>query len=297
LPRVTVIIATYNYATVLPYSIGSALDQTFADFELLVVGDGCTDESADVVGAIRDPRVFWHNLTENTGHQAGPNNEGLRRARGETIAYLGHDDLWLPRHLELLLGAMDDGAPIVHGTALWVDPDRGSTQLPSEGYTAKPHASIPPTSVTHDRAIAEQVGGWRMPCDTGALDPEVDLWQRIAAVTERPRWVERLTSVKLSAAVRRGVYRDRPNHEQEYWLRRIRDSDDPERALVAACHEDYVYATTSAARSRAAELTWVVRRHLRLGDKLRRLRMLPEARPITAEERRRTNRRYKGLED
>jgi len=42
-PRVTVIMATYNWATVLPYSIGSVLDQTFTDFELLVIGDGCTD--------------------------------------------------------------------------------------------------------------------------------------------------------------------------------------------------------------------------------------------------------------
>ena len=71
-PRVSVIIATYNWATVLPYSIGSVLDQTFTDFELLVVGDGCTDESADVVASFQDPRVHWVNLPRNTGHQAGP---------------------------------------------------------------------------------------------------------------------------------------------------------------------------------------------------------------------------------
>lgn len=107
LPGITVIIPTYNWATVLPFSIGSVLGQTRADFEILVIGDGCTDESAAVVAAIRDRRVQWVNLPSNTGHQAGPNTEGLHRARGKYIAYLGHDDLWLPRHLELLVGALE----------------------------------------------------------------------------------------------------------------------------------------------------------------------------------------------
>src|SRR3954452_8082281 len=99
-PRVTVIIATYNWSAVLPYSIGSVLRQTFRDFELLVVGDGCTDDSEQVVTSIDDPRVRWINLPRNTRHQSGPNNEGLCHARGELIAYLGHDDLWLPHHLK-----------------------------------------------------------------------------------------------------------------------------------------------------------------------------------------------------
>ncbi|MGH7485232.1 MAG: glycosyltransferase family 2 protein, partial [bacterium] len=98
-PRVTVIIPTWNRSSVLPYSIGSVLRQTFRDFELIVAGDGCTDDSEQVVSAIGDPRLRWINLPANTRHQSGPNNEALRQARGEIIAYLGHDDLWLPHHL------------------------------------------------------------------------------------------------------------------------------------------------------------------------------------------------------
>ena len=64
-PRVTIVMATYNWSTVLPYSIGSALLQEFADFELLVVGDGCTDDSAEVVASISDPRVRWIGLPVN----------------------------------------------------------------------------------------------------------------------------------------------------------------------------------------------------------------------------------------
>ena len=62
MPRVTVVMATYNWAPVLPYSIASVLDQRFDDFELWVVGDGCTDESAAVVTSVGDRRVRWCNL-------------------------------------------------------------------------------------------------------------------------------------------------------------------------------------------------------------------------------------------
>ena len=75
-PRVTAIIATYNWSSVLRYSVGSVLRQTFTDFELLVVGDGCTDDSAEVVAAMDDPRVRWINLPANTRHQSGPEQRG-----------------------------------------------------------------------------------------------------------------------------------------------------------------------------------------------------------------------------
>lgn len=73
-PRATVIMATYNWSTVLPYSIGSVINQTFTDWELLVVGDACTDDSGDVVANVGDPRVRWINLKTPTGHQSGPNH-------------------------------------------------------------------------------------------------------------------------------------------------------------------------------------------------------------------------------
>src|SRR5437667_10908196 len=99
-PSVTVIIPTYNWSSVLPYSIGSVLRQTFTDFEVLVVGDGCTDDPEAVVGRISDPRVRWVNLRTNTGDPSERNNEGLRQARGRYMAYLGHDYRCLRHHRE-----------------------------------------------------------------------------------------------------------------------------------------------------------------------------------------------------
>src|SRR5437762_4733085 len=102
-PQISVIIATYNRSNVLRYAIQSVLWQIFQDFEILVIGDGCTDDSAQVVASFAEPRIRWHNLPQNSGSQSMPNNTGLEMARGTYIAYLGHDDLWYPTHLELLI--------------------------------------------------------------------------------------------------------------------------------------------------------------------------------------------------
>src|SRR6185369_3390589 len=97
----------------------------FQDFEVLVIGDGCTDDSETVINMIGDARVRWINLPENTGHQSGPNNVGLREARGEIIAYHGHDDLWLPHHLAVMVDALrSKDADLAHSLCLLV---------PSEG--------------------------------------------------------------------------------------------------------------------------------------------------------------------
>jgi glycosyltransferase involved in cell wall biosynthesis len=285
-PRVTVITATYNWATVLPYSIGSALDQTFTDFELFVIGDGCTDESADVVTRIDDPRVRWHNLAVNCGHQSGPNNEGIERAAGDVIAYLGHDDLWLPRHLEVLVDAIDHGARLAHATTLWVGPGHRPLPFPLPGWSYHPGMGMPPTTVAHDRTVAQSVGGWHSPRDTGTLAPETDLWQRITDASKPPVWVHRLTSVKLLAGERSGVYRDRPHHEQAAWLARIRATDDAEYSFQRYLRDPKSYAES---------IVIAVRAKLAIRSRLRTLGLLPPTE--TFEERRIKERRFKGLDD
>jgi len=218
-PRVTVIIPTYNWSTVLPYSIGSVLGQTFTDFELLVIGDGCTDDSATVVQAIADPRVRWIGIAR-TGHQSGPNNAGLEQAAGDVIAYLGHDDVWFPHHLATVVAAIDAGAALVHTLVLRMDPEGRPTV-----------ATTPPSGAAHRKQVTDEIGGWR---DFRELSifPEIDLWQRIGACFPVER-VARATALKFSASARKNVYRERPCHEQRTWLERIRSEPDLEARLLA----------------------------------------------------------------
>lgn len=220
-PLVTAIIATYNWSSVLRYAIGSVLRQTFSDFELLVVGDGCTDDSADVVAAANDRRIRWINLPANTRHQSGPNNEGLRHARGEIVAYLGHDDLWLPHHLASMVIALErTKSDLAYALALNVGPD-GSVWpvIPRPAYGS----FSSPLSMSHRRRVTEEIGGWR---DYRELNdpPDVELWRRAQARGYTFTFVPRLTGIKFPARWRRGVYGTRPSHEQAAWLARI-DAD------------------------------------------------------------------------
>jgi glycosyltransferase involved in cell wall biosynthesis len=229
-PRVSVIIATYNWSSVLPYSIASVLRQTMQDFEILVVGDGCTDDSEQVVASIADPRIRWFNLPENTGHQSAPNNEGLRQARGEIIAYLGHDDLWLPHHLEVLAEALDgSGAGMAYSLVAAVEPNGDVVAL-----TSNPQRGgwVPPSSTAHLRSVTKAVGGWRDHREL-LMVPELDLWRRARESGFRFAFVPRLTVIKFPAAVRRGVYQTRPNHEQAAWTARITSEPNLEAMLLA----------------------------------------------------------------
>lgn len=144
---------------------------------------------------------------------------------------------------------------------------------------------IPPTSVAHDRTLALEVGGWRPPWETGIMDPEADLCHRMSLVSGPPHWMSRLTSVKPPASFRSDVYRNRPQYEQEAWLRRIRRQDDPEATFTGK----YRGSSDSSAR-------WIINRvrsMIALRMRLRRLGLFPSE---TAEDRRLVTRAFKGLD-
>src|SRR6185437_11947979 len=98
-PFFSVVLATYGRGRHIAPTIESVLRQAFSRLELIVVGDGCSDETEAVVGSFNSDRVSWRNLAQNCGSQSFPNNEGIRRARGPWICYIGHDDIWSPDHL------------------------------------------------------------------------------------------------------------------------------------------------------------------------------------------------------
>jgi glycosyltransferase involved in cell wall biosynthesis len=268
-PKVTVIIPTYNWSTVLPYSIGSALRQSFTDFELLVIGDGCTYESEQVVTSITDSRLRWINLPANNGHQSAPNNEGLRQARGSIIAYLGHDDLWLPHHLEVMVAAIDAGADVAHSIVHMIGAE-GNILPPSwEMPRFEPGHWMAPTGVAHRRIASEKLGGWQ-DYRSISIDPETDLWLRMQQAGFAFQFVPRLTAVKFPAFLRKDIYKKRLSAEQQHWTDRIVKEKDLEavetgKLLIAAELERrrQFYLSTSF-RAAVAQAGARIRRRLRL---------------------------------
>jgi glycosyltransferase involved in cell wall biosynthesis len=104
----TVIITTYNRQHLLPRAIKSVLDQTFPDFELLVIDNGSTDETPSVVRGIRDDRVRYVRNPRPTGSCDGPRNLGIGMAKGRFVAFLDDDDIWYPERLEKVKRAFDE---------------------------------------------------------------------------------------------------------------------------------------------------------------------------------------------
>ncbi len=107
-PRVSVVIPTYNRAGLIGQAISSVLAQTFTDFELIVVDDGSTDDTGKAVESYRDGRITLITRQNRSG-QSGARNTGIKASRGEWIAFLDSDDEWLPEKLARQMERVDEG--------------------------------------------------------------------------------------------------------------------------------------------------------------------------------------------
>jgi glycosyltransferase involved in cell wall biosynthesis len=98
-PRVSIIIPTWNRRHHVVEAIDSVLAQTYTDYEIIVVDDGSTDGTSDLLAQRYRGRPLTCIIQQNRGSSAA-RNAGIRAARGELLAFLDSDDLWLPRKLE-----------------------------------------------------------------------------------------------------------------------------------------------------------------------------------------------------
>ncbi len=242
-PLVSVIIPTYNWSSVLRYAVRTVLWQTYRRFEVLVIGDGCTDDSGEIALSFGDPRVRWHNLPRNSGHQSVPNNVALQMARGDYIAYLGHDDVWLPRHLALLLAALErTGADLAYTGCVMLGPPgsriRILTGISTSGrYEYEPGHGIPPSSLMHRRRMVREIGGWA-DYRTLRMAPDTEFVLRAHQRGKRFVAVGALTVFKFNSAFRPNSYRERPWREQAEYVRRIETESDFLAREARAIEED-----------------------------------------------------------
>ncbi len=105
MPTISVIIPIFNGENTIQETIESVINQTFPDFELIVINDGSTDATLDILSTIKDPRLKVFSYP-NAG-QGESRNRGFVRSSGEYIAFLDADDLWTPDKLETQLKALE----------------------------------------------------------------------------------------------------------------------------------------------------------------------------------------------
>jgi glycosyltransferase involved in cell wall biosynthesis len=118
-PFFSIILPTYNRASLLPGSIGSVIKQSYQGWELVVVDDGSTDNTQDVVKSFNDPRIKY--VYQNNSERSAARNKGIDYASGTWICFLDSDDEYLPEHLEVLnIFLMNNSAPrfIVTGSII-----------------------------------------------------------------------------------------------------------------------------------------------------------------------------------
>ena len=125
-PLISVIINNYNYARYLGQAVQSVLDQTYENFELIIVDDGSTDNSRCVAKTFADERIQC--VFKSNGGQASAFNAGFKLARGELVAWLDSDDWWKPDKLETIVRwnhfLNGNFALLQHGVEVW---DKGRT--------------------------------------------------------------------------------------------------------------------------------------------------------------------------
>jgi glycosyltransferase involved in cell wall biosynthesis len=190
-PRVTVLLPTHNRADVLGYAIQSVLWQTERDFELLVVADGCTDNTVEVVTSFGDPRIRLFDLPKAPLSGYANRNLVMRRARGHYIAYAQHDDVMFPGHIAKLIAAIDgSGADWAYSRPLWCTSEGFILPFAVKLLNADELAhflaienSIPSCCVMHTSGALQRAGFW--PEDVPRIADWI-CWRRIIE-TSRPR--------------------------------------------------------------------------------------------------------------
>lgn len=98
MPFFSVIIPLFNKEKFIEATLKSVLNQTFIDFEILIINDGSTDNSATIIEEFDDPRIRYF-LKENAGVSSA-RNDGIKKAQSNYITFIDADDYWYPDFLE-----------------------------------------------------------------------------------------------------------------------------------------------------------------------------------------------------
>lgn len=123
-PLVSIVTPCYNASKFIADTIKSVQNQTYNNWEMIIVDDCSIDKSIDIVAAFMqsDSRIKLYKLDHNTGSPAEPRNKAIKEAKGEVIAFLDADDIWKPLKLECQIRYMrENNCDIVYSNGEMID--------------------------------------------------------------------------------------------------------------------------------------------------------------------------------
>ena len=189
MPQISVIIPAYNAEQTILKTIESVRQQTFSDFEIIVINDGSKDKTLELLQTIQDQRLKV--FSYENGGLCTARNRGISHATGEFIAFLDADDLWTADKLELQLTALQQNsqAGVAYSWTCFMDVDeqgKASSFLPSPKYSfaGNVYQNLLVSDFVHSgsntlirREAIESVGEFDSVC-TGCAD--WDYWMRLS---------------------------------------------------------------------------------------------------------------------
>ncbi|NDJ62769.1 MAG: glycosyltransferase, partial [Chloroflexi bacterium] len=199
MPTVSVIIPTYNRAQLAREAVESVLAQTYQDFEIIVVDDGSTDDTAEVLAAYSD-RIRY--IRQDNSGVSAARNHGMRLARGSYIAFLDSDDLFLPNKLAVQVSYFEDHPNVAMTYTAYISVDENLQPLNTHPAREYPGGhkemliacTIATPTVMFRRSILDALE----PFDEHMhLAEDIDLWVRIATRYAFATIQEPLTYVRI----------------------------------------------------------------------------------------------------
>lgn len=204
-PLVSVVIPTFNQANYLGKALDSLITQTYTNWEAVVINDGSTDSTEDVLKeySSRDPRIKPH--TKPNGGITSALNEGIAKASGDYFSWLSSDDLFYPKKLELLVTAFEqlgDDYALVYGGFDILYEDTGETAILPMPKPIVPGCEFPEafrfdfidgTAILARMDVMRELNGFNPPYKH---TPDMELWMRIGSKGYRFHFVSEKVSVR-----------------------------------------------------------------------------------------------------
>ena len=162
---ISVIITTNNArATLCKRAIESVLNQTYQDFEIIVVNDASTDNTEEIVMGFKDPRIKYFKRKKSRGIQSIVKNKGIKESKGEYLAFLDSDNSYRPDHLQVLIKQFesDPKLDVVYGDRWINNGDKSGIGIFSEFSlpTLLDHNYIDTSDALTKREAIIKIGGW-----------------------------------------------------------------------------------------------------------------------------------------
>ena len=199
--KVSVILPAYNRGYCICFAIESVLNQNYSNFELIVIDDGSTDDTSDVIQKYNDKIIYIYQQNQGA---AAARNAGMRKAKGEYIAFIDSDDLWTREHLEKHINVLDANIEYAmsYNLARIIDHRNIETGLSAINVFLDEdiypemlfinNNIITTPSVVLRKLVLDEIGNFDESMD---MCEDIDLWRRIAKRHKVKRIPEFLTIV------------------------------------------------------------------------------------------------------